>query len=379
MTSAPDSAWVWELLLRGAVGGVLVFHVVHLALPGPRPATRAALAMFSLSLIAYLFCQRAELLFALPRPMALLALALCVSTTTWLWLAARGLFNDRFAFTAPLLGAAVGMVALGLAANVPRIDAALAGLPDPGVGVLGQLHAAAMLGFTAAALWEVVRGWRDDLVEPRRAARRWVALGIGLYAAVALIVELALRGRAVGALLPALHVLGIGSVSLALALLVARRSLDVILGLQPAAGLPDAPPAASESAAPKTTAAPRPASAALARLTQAMTEQRAYRRDGLTLAALAETLNLSEAALRNLINQELGYRNFNDFLHHYRLQEASVRLTTEDLPILSIALECGYGSIGPFNRAFRQHFDMTPTEYRAAARMERHRSATSTG
>ena len=189
--SLPDSAWVWELLLRGAVGGVLVFHGVHLMLPGPRPATRAALAVFTLSLIAYLFCQRAELLFVLPRPVALVILALCVSSTTWLWLAARGLFDDGFAFTTPLLGAAFGMFALGLAANVARMDAAMGNLPDPGPGLLGQLHATAMLGFTAAALWEVARGWRDDLVEPRRVARRWVALGIGLYAAVALIVELA--------------------------------------------------------------------------------------------------------------------------------------------------------------------------------------------
>jgi AraC-like DNA-binding protein len=73
---------------------------------------------------------------------------------------------------------------------------------------------------------------------------------------------------------------------------------------------------------------------------------------------------------------ELGYRNFNDFLHHYRLQEAAARLLAEDLPILSIALDCGYGSIGPFNRAFRQRFGMTPTEYRGAARMERLRQAT---
>jgi AraC-like DNA-binding protein len=114
----------------------------------------------------------------------------------------------------------------------------------------------------------------------------------------------------------------------------------------------------------------------LAGLTHAMTEQHAYRREGLTLAALAQTLGMGEAALRSLINQELGYRNFNDFLHHYRLQEAAGRLASEDLPILTIALDCGYGSIGPFNRAFRQRFGMTPTEYRAAARMERHRQAT---
>jgi AraC-like DNA-binding protein len=358
---------------RGAVGGVLVFHLIHLALPGPRPAARAALAVFTLSLIAYLFCQRAELLFILPRPLALTALALCVSSTAWLWLAARGLFDDHFALRLPLLGLAIALLALGLAANVPRLDVAFAGLAGTETPVLERVHAVAMLGFSAAAVWEVARGWRNDLVEPRRAARRWVALGIGLYAAVALIVELAVRGRPVGALLPALHVLGIGSVALALAVLVARRSLDVVLGLSPPQLAPQAPVA--DAAARRPPAAMPPPPPAVARLTRAMAEEQAYRREGLSLADLAKALDLGEDALRRLINQELGYRNFNDFLHHYRLQEAAERLTRETLPILSIALECGYGSIGPFNRAFRQRFGMTPTEYRAAARMERHRQA----
>ena len=100
-----------------------------------------------------------------------------------------------------------------------------------------------------------------------------------------------------------------------------------------------------------------------------MGDERAYRREGLTLAALADSLGLAEAPLRELINQRLGFRNFNDFLHHHRLGEATRRLAEEDLPVLSIALDCGYGSIGPFNRAFRQRLGMTPTDYRAAARL----------
>jgi AraC-like DNA-binding protein len=85
-------------------------------------------------------------------------------------------------------------------------------------------------------------------------------------------------------------------------------------------------------------------------------------------------LGIGEAALRSLINQHLGYRNFNDFPHHYRLQQAAARLVAEDRSILTIALECGYGSIGPFNRAFRQRFGMTPTEYRAGARLAQPKS-----
>lgn len=358
----------WDALLRGAVGGVLLFHVINLLGPGSRRATRAALVVFTLSVLAYLFCQKADLLVQLPRPVMWAALAACSSATAWLWLAARALFDDRFRWSWPYVAAGVGMACLSLSAHAPRFAAALStSVVGPGPGWLAPVHTLATVAFTAAAIWEVLRGWRDDLVEPRRIARRWAALGIGLYAAVALAVELAVRDRPVGPLLPALHVLGIGAVAMALAVLVARRSLDLILGPAPAAAVVErradgsiAIPALPQ--APKTTPA-------LERLLKAMTAEHAYRREGLTVAVLAADLDMGEAVLRSLINQQLGYRNFNDFLHHYRLQEAAARLVAEHRPILTIALECGYGSIGPFNRAFRQRFGMTPTEYRAGARL----------
>jgi AraC-like DNA-binding protein len=102
------------------------------------------------------------------------------------------------------------------------------------------------------------------------------------------------------------------------------------------------------------------------RLLHAMGEGRAYAREGLTLAQLAHQLDTSPAKLREAINENLGYRNFNDFLHHYRIDEAAQRLTAQDLPILSIALDVGYGSTGPFNRAFKQLKGMTPSEFRSA-------------
>ena len=36
------------------------------------------------------------------------------------------------------------------------------------------------------------------------------------------------------------------------------------------------------------------------------------------------------------------------------------------VPILTIALDAGFGSIGPFNRAFKAHTGVTPSEYRRA-------------
>jgi AraC-like DNA-binding protein len=369
------------LFLRGAVAGLLLFHLLTLALHGALPAVRLALAGLTLSVLAYLFCQQPETLLNLPRSLALLLLSLCVATSAWLWVAARALFDDAFAFNWPIACAIVALTALGLAANLPYFPESsgpfLQYPPDSWVGWLNRLHALAMLGFSAIALWEIARGWHGDLVASRRALRRWAAMGIGLYALLALVVELAVRGQPVGRLLPALHVAGIGVVAMSLALLVARRSLDDVLGTsrephlksppESATVLPAALPTAEAPVVPDAS----PADAALTHLTEAMTQARVYRREGLTLAALAGQLGMGEAALRDLINHQLGYRNFNDFLHHYRLNEAVDRLASEDLPVLTIALECGYGSIGPFNRAFRSRMGMTPSEFRGASRLAR--------
>jgi AraC-like DNA-binding protein len=368
----PDSHFPWEMFLRGTVAGLLLFHLLHLGLPGARPAARLALGGFTLTLLAYLFCQEPHLMHNFHRPLALALMALCVSSTAWMWVAARSLFNDGFRFSPPVVSALVAMVTIGLASKMPYLFGWVQPQPGGLLAWLSNVHAAAMLAFTGAALWEIVGNWQDDLVEPRRAARRWGAMLIGVYAAVAVVVELALQDRPVGRLLPLLHVAGIGTVTLALALLVARRSLQAVLGgWTPPQPDPDPLPPHEVTVPPGDPPheeAPA-VSPNLDRLNRAMTEQHLFRREGLTLGALAEELGMGEAALRTLINQQLGYRNFNDFLHHYRLQEAAARLASEDLPILTIALECGYGSIGPFNRAFRQRMGMTPSEYRGASRL----------
>jgi AraC-like DNA-binding protein len=115
--------------------------------------------------------------------------------------------------------------------------------------------------------------------------------------------------------------------------------------------------------------------AALAsRVVAEMEAQALWRREGLGIGELAAALNTQEYLLRRAINRHLGYRNFNDFLHEYRLREATRRLASpadDALPVLTIALDCGYGSIGPFNRAFKARFGVTPTQYRNQRHDER--------
>lgn len=88
---------------------------------------------------------------------------------------------------------------------------------------------------------------------------------------------------------------------------------------------------------------------------------------GLTIAGLSEIAQMPEHRLRRLINQHLGYRNFSDFLNHHRVEAAKTRLADHDIrytPILTIAMDLGYGSLGPFNRAFKERTGLTPTEFR---------------
>lgn len=111
-----------------------------------------------------------------------------------------------------------------------------------------------------------------------------------------------------------------------------------------------------------------PADAGLAQtLVDSMESERLYREEGLTIGALAQRLGVPEHRLRRLINQRLGHRNFNQYLNGYRLAEAKAALadsTQDDVPVLAIAMDAGFQSLGPFNRAFKADTGMTPSEYR---------------
>src|SRR5207247_2424158 len=110
--------------------------------------------------------------------------------------------------------------------------------------------------------------------------------------------------------------------------------------------------------------------ALLRRLEQLMVVERAYRREGLTIGLLSAELDVPEYRLRQLINEGLGHRNFNAFLNRYRIEEAKAALADpeqNEVPVLTIAMDTGFQSIGPFNRAFKAATDLTPSEFRRLA------------
>jgi AraC-like DNA-binding protein len=225
-------------------------------------------------------------------------------------------------------------------------------------------NAVALL-FILLAAWRIVSGLRGDLVERRRRLRPVLAILAVLYALGVVLMNM-LGGAPLAAA---------SSRIVEASVLAALAAAFALLTLRGDRSLAD--PLAAETRAPAPDEAPKPSAAVndqedalLARLSQLMAEEKIYRQEGFGVAALVAALNVPEYRLRRLINQRLGHRNFSSFVNGYRLAEATAALADPaqaDVPVLTIALDAGFQSIGPFNRAFKAHTGMTPTAYRKQA------------
>jgi AraC-like DNA-binding protein len=203
------------------------------------------------------------------------------------------------------------------------------------------------------------RGWRIDLVERRRHLRAPIAAAATGYMFVQTLCDFGFgRGPVLPSLAQALALaaLGIGS---ALALL---RAEPVLVSA-----------ATAESSKPKPleTLALTPADRLiLARLDKAMDESEVWRGEDLSIGGLAALVGAPEHRLRKLINGTLGHRNFADYINGRRIEAAKIALADPELALKSvstIAYELGFGSLGPFNRAFRAAVGVTPTAWRQQA------------
>ena len=233
-----------------------------------------------------------------------------------------------------------------------------------------RISQGAALVLVGVGLSQVLRGRDTDLDEGRRRFRPVLAVGTALaIAAFSIVGAISSREiRAYSSVITAAVVLMLAAVS-AMVRLGLRRQPE--LATEPL-GNPGAPTALD----PRTSAAvamDTDERGLLERLQRLMVEERVYREEGLGIATLAARLSLPEYRLRRLINQRLGHRNFTSFVNGYRLAEAVAALsdpTQVQVPILTIALDAGFQSIGPFNRAFKAHTGITPTDFRRE-RLER--------
>lgn len=185
-------------------------------------------------------------------------------------------------------------------------------------------------------------------MQSRRQLRGWVTGLAGSVILAQVVLDQWLEAALVGKL-----VFANAALLLVALLLLAARS-GVLFGTL--AGKPD-PDIRSE---PQPTFTPPDTSA----LQQAITDG-LYRQEGLTLSAFARTIRMPDYKVRQLINEQMGFRNFPDFINHYRLVDACQRLKENpEEPITVIALDMGFRSVSSFNRVFKEHLKTTPSQYR---------------
>jgi AraC-like DNA-binding protein len=279
--------------------------------------------------------------------------ALCVTKAVWFWLFARALFSDNAEITPRHLVTAAAVAIAGTWQQLVFLPGYRAGTATAWETVAGFGFDGVLLTFVALGLFEARRDLAVDLVEHRRRLRLGFMAAAGIYLVLALGVQIYNLLSDVGTPLLAMRanmaIVTVASLGAAWFLLQPRAEswLD---------------PSRTATAVPL-----RLESAVLARLEQALESERVYLEEGLTIGALADRLGTGEHVLRRVINQGMGHRNFNDFLHAWRIREACEELARPEqarLPVLSIAMKVGYGSIGAFNRAFKARIGMTPTDFR---------------
>lgn len=309
------------------------------ATEGPRaawpPRLTAYVAVAALSFITYMASRLTE------GPVAVALAAFGVSACGWSWLLARALFDPapRDAWWPRIV---VAILTLAGAVSV---------LAPEGVGatVAGNLYA---LSGSAALLLTFVEPFQRHGCVLSRAETRFRQAFVVVFT---LLVGASVLGAWTA---PEPVEVACAAVGLATGLIAAAFRLRHPLQVA-------ADPARSRPA-------PRPATEddilLAARLSRLFDTDAIHTEPDLRIGDVAARLGQPEHRISRCISACLGFPNFNRLINHHRIRQARRDLTSVDRSrsILDIALDCGFASIGPFNRAFKAETGMTPRDYRAA-------------
>ena len=335
-----------------AIGQLLLMALVIGRGHAPRPI-RIATAALLVCICAYLLLATPFRLPARGPFWAIVQLA-AQATPTMLWVFAHMLFERRLDHRAVTISV---VILLGC-----WIGFGVAGPHDNILGLwLGVLQRGTSLVLTAHAMRIAFQERGDDLIEKRRRLRVGFVIVVGILAVMVLVIEMIFGFR---------HTSALVTLPQAIAILLATMAMGAAL-LQSDPDLLFDPRARAE---PPRASTLSPSEHVLKQKLDAVMAGGIHRETGLTIGLLAQRLGVPEHRLRALINQRLGYRNFSAFLNHHRVAEAKAMLADPahvDLPILTIAMDLGYGSLAPFNRAFREDVGQAPSDYRRAAILEK--------
>lgn len=211
-----------------------------------------------------------------------------------------------------------------------------------------------VVAIMAHLIFVALKGRADDLIEPRRRLRLYFVFAMVGVTLLSVVAENVLMSRDPEFLLT-LRVLIIFPLALWGILWLAKFQPENFVFEQQAPVRPKTPDIDPRD------------NLLLEQLRAAMKTDKVYTEPGLTIRSLGEHLGTPEHRLRALINQGLGYRNFSAFVNSYRIKavkDAFANPENSRIPVLTIAMDVGFNSLAPFNRAFRQSEGMTPSDYR---------------
>jgi AraC-like DNA-binding protein len=215
------------------------------------------------------------------------------------------------------------------------------------------------LSFVVLAIAQTIISWSADLVERRRNLRIFIVSAVLLYGGVNALLQISIWGSDTAAIANVVNAAVLAGIIAAICYAIMRvNAADLFPAPVEASADVQSPSAVIDSSADQKLVD------ALMRL---MANERIYRHDNISIGTLATKLGIPEYRLRRLINQRLGYRNFNVFLNNHRIEEAKAALadpSQAEVPVITIAMDAGFQSLGPFNRAFKATTGVTPTEYR---------------
>ena len=354
-----DGRDLLDIVLRATNAGAALMIAGAFLAAGPRRPRNILGALFTISAACYLIVASPLLGAMLGGWIAPVAVMSIISPVIF-WYFALTLFTDRMRWRR------VHLAPLVLVAPLSLAHIFLSQTPSPIWPVALWLARAAIAFCYGHAVYVALRFAPDDLVEGRRKFRFLIAVLVSLLGVIVLVVES--TGVGVDAPAPQALLLAQSGAVLSLTLGFGFALLSMrpdAFGTSPLA--PAVTPQAPES--PRLAAADR---LVFDRLMTAMDEG-AWREEGLSVAALAGKVGVPEHQLRKLINGALGWRNFSAFLAEYRIKAARQALADPAQArrqVLQIALDVGYGSIAPFNRAFKEATGQTPSEFRKAALRE---------
>ena len=100
-------------------------------------------------------------------------------------------------------------------------------------------------------------------------------------------------------------------------------------------------------------------------LLKQITKEAYYTESTLSLNELAQKLDISPNYLSQIINEKEG-KNFFDFINAFRVAEFKRLIAiqkNQQYTLLALAYDCGFNSKSSFNRSFKKHTGLTPSQY----------------